>query len=128
MQFAMIVDCCHSGGMHRHGGARVRGLNRPDDIRHRELKWDKAADMWVERAFKPLNKQFSSQATVNDAFFGKDSSTTRLGRASLIRQQSEDDYKRLKRREGSPKVGPYLPLIIEGGQEKEFSYEYRARR
>jgi hypothetical protein len=125
MQFAMILDCCHSGGMHRHGGARVRGLNPPDDVRHRELRWDQAADMWVERDFKPLNRQFSSQASVNDAFFGNDRSTTRLGRASLIRQQGEDDYKRLKRREGSPKVGPYLPLIIEACQEKEFSYEYR---
>ena len=26
-RFAMILDCCHSGGMHRQGGARVRGLN-----------------------------------------------------------------------------------------------------
>ena len=72
MQFAMIIDCCHSGGIHRHGGARVRGLNPPDDIRHRELKWDQEADMWVERDFKPLNRQFSSQASVNDAFFGKE--------------------------------------------------------
>jgi hypothetical protein len=39
-RFVAIFDCCHSGGMTRDGGARVRGLNPPDDIRHRELRWD----------------------------------------------------------------------------------------
>lgn len=124
-RFAMILDCCHSGGMHRQGGARVRGLNPPDDIRHRELKWDKQADMWVSRDFKRLNKAFSSKKEANAAFFGADGTSTRIGRASLLRRQSEDEYRRQKRRAGSPKVGPYLPLIIEACQEKELSYEYR---
>jgi hypothetical protein len=123
-RFAMILDCCHSGGMHRQGGARVRGLNPPDDIRHRELKWDKASDMWVSRDFRPLNKQFSSRPEVNQAFFGKNGTSTRLGRASLVRRQSEAEYRRSKRRD-DPNLGPYLPLIIEACQEKEFSYEYR---
>lgn len=125
MQFVMFLDCCHSGGMHRHGGARVRGLNPPDDVRHRELKWDAAADMWVDRDFTALNKSFSSQAGVNQAFFGEKGATTRLGRASLLRLETEAEYKKLKRREGTPKVGPYLPLIIEACRENEFSYEYR---
>lgn len=125
MRFAMILDCCHSGGMHRQGGARVRGLNPPDDIRHRELKWDSKADMWVARDFTRLNRRFSSKAEVNEAFFGADGSTTRIGRASLARRQSEDEYRRQKRAAGSARVGPYLPLIIEACQEKEFSYEYR---
>lgn len=124
-RFAMILDCCHSGGMHRQGAARVRGLNPPDDIRHRELKWDKANDMWVSRDFEQLNRNFSSRREVNEAFFGEDGTSTRLGRASLLRGASEASYQRLKRRAGSPKVGPYLPLIIEACQEKEFSYEYR---
>jgi hypothetical protein len=123
-RFTMILDCCHSGGMHRQGGARVRGLNPPDDIRHRELKWDRASDMWVERDFTPLNRGFSSRKQVNAAFFGEDGTATRIGRASLVRADSETDYRRLKRRAAAP-VGPYLPLIIEACQEKEYSYEYR---
>jgi uncharacterized caspase-like protein len=124
-RFAMILDCCHSGGMHRQGGARVRGLNPPDDIRHRELKWDKQADMWVSRDFKRLNRSFSSRDDVNIDFFGADGASTRIGRASLLRQQTEDEYRLQKRRAGSAKIGPYLPLIIEACREKEFSYEYR---
>ena len=124
-RFAMIFDCCHAGGMHRQGGARVRGLNPPDDIRHRELKWDKDADMWVSRDFKRLNKGFSSREDVNEEFFGSDGASTRIGRASLLRTQTEDEYRHQKRRAGSAKIGPYLPLIIEACQEKEFSYEYR---
>jgi hypothetical protein len=124
-RFAMILDCCHSGGMHRYGGARVRGLNPPDDIRHRELKWDLASDTWVSRDFKRLNGRFSSRPDVNDAFFGQDGASTRIGRASLVRGQTEQQYRRLKRRAGSPRVGPYLPLIIEACQEREYSYEYR---
>lgn len=124
-RFAMILDCCHSGGMHRQGGAKVRGLNPPDDIRHRELKWDRATDMWVARDFKRLNRQFSSQPDANAAFFGTDGTSTRIGRASLLRSQAEQEYRRHKRRAGSSRIGPYLPLIIEACQEKEFSYEYR---
>lgn len=123
-RFAMIFDCCHSGGMHRQGGSRVRGLNPPDDIRHRELKWDLDDDMWVPRDFKRLNRRFSSREEVNAAFFGSSGTSTRVGRASLVRDQSEEEYRRLKRRAGSP-VGPYLPLIIEACQENELSYEYR---
>jgi hypothetical protein len=111
--------------MHRQGGARVRGLNPPDDVRHRELKWDKQADMWVSRDFKRLNKAFSSREDVNVDFFGDDGASTRIGRASLLRTQTEDQYRLRKRREGTARIGPYLPLIIEACREKEFSYEYR---
>ena len=51
--------------------------------------------------------------------------STRLGRASLVRSRPEDEYKREKRRIGSARLGPYLPLIIEACQEKQLSYEYR---
>lgn len=124
-RFAMILDCCHSGGMHRQGGAKVRGLNPPDDIRHRELKWDKKTDMWVSRDFKRLNRAFSSKPDVNASFFGGEGTSTRIGRASLLRGQPEAEYRRARRRAGKAPVGPYLPLIVEACQEKEFSYEYR---
>jgi hypothetical protein len=124
-RFAMILDCCHSGGLHRQGGAKVRGLNPPDDVRHRELRWDKRVGMWVPRDFVPLNKHFSSKAAVNTAFFGEDGQATRIGRANLLRSQSEREYREEKRRTKAKVIGPYLPLIIEACAEKEFSYEYR---
>ena len=124
-RFAMILDCCHSGGMHRQGGPRVRGLSPPDDVRHRELEWSKDLDMWVERGWRPLNGKFSSDPKARAAFFGQDGVSTRLGRASLVRSRPEDEYKREKRRVGSARLGPYLPLIIEACQEKQLSYEYR---
>lgn len=120
---AMILDCCHSGGMHRQGGARVRGLNPPDDVRHRELKWDRKSDMWVSRDFKRINERFSSNAQVNEAFFGAEGSTIRIGRAANVRGQSQAQYRREK--QGATAVGPYLPLIIEACSEAQFSYEYR---
>ncbi|MBI2993517.1 MAG: caspase family protein [Gammaproteobacteria bacterium] len=123
MRFAMILDCCHSGGMHRQGGAKVRGLNPPDDIRHRELEWNRQTNMWVPRGFKPLNRRFSSDDKASKRYFGDKGASTRIGRASLLRAQPEREYRQAKRREGI--VGPYLPLIIEACAEKEFSYEYR---
>jgi len=122
-RFAMILDCCHSGGMHRQGGARVRGLNPPDDIRHRELKWDRVSDMWVPRDFKRINERFSSETKVNDAFFGVDGATSRIGRASSVRGTTQAQYRREKKQAAA--VGPYLPLIIEACSEAQFSYEYR---
>ena len=121
----MILDCCHSGGMHRHGGARVRGLNPPDDVRHRELKWDSQADMWVSRDFKRINPRFASQEQVNKAFFGTNGATCRIGRASILRGQSQAQYLQQKQRTGRAAFGPYLPLIIEACSEAQFSYEYR---
>jgi metacaspase-1 len=125
IRFAMILDCCHSGGMHRQGGARVRGLTPPDDIRHRELKWDRETDMWVPREFHRLNRNFSSEQGVNPKFFGNDGATTRIGRASLVRVRSEAEYKQVKRRARTSNLGPYLPLIIEACGEQQLSYEYR---
>lgn len=122
-RFAMILDCCHSGGMHRQGGARVRGLIPPDDIRHREIKWDSVSDMWVPRDFKRINARFSSDEAVNKAFFGDNGTTARIGRASRVRGQSQAQYRRDKQQAAA--VGPYLPLIIEACAEDQFSYEYR---
>lgn len=138
-RFAMILDCCHSGGMHRQGGARVRGITPPDDIRHREIKWDQASDMWVPRDFTRINPDFSKRKEVNDAFFGENGATSRLGRAASLRRRSEAEYLREKRAlrramarsrakgaaAATTPSGPYLPLIIEACSEEEYSYEYR---
>ena len=123
-RLAMIFDCCHSGGIHRDGSTQARGIDPPDDIRHRAIRWDRDAGMWVKRDFRRLNRAFSRDDETNRAFFGSSGATTRLGRASLIRGQSEREYRAMKRRR-SGEFGPYLPLIIEACAEEEYAYEYR---
>jgi metacaspase-1 len=124
-RLVMIFDCCHSGGIHRHGGPRPRGINPPDDIRHRELKWDRKTGMWVSRDFKRINEQFTAEKKVAAAYFGEEGATRRLGRASMLRGLSSQKYARLKKQSKELAKGPYLPLIIEACGESEFSYEYR---
>ena len=50
--FLVIFDCCHSGGLNRGTHAKILGLNPPDDVRHRALRWDSGHQMWVERTMK----------------------------------------------------------------------------
>lgn len=124
-RFAMIFDCCHAGGMHRQGGSRARGITPPDDIRHRQLKWDRETQMWVERQFERINPGFSRSAKAREEFFGKSGSKVRLGRASSLRRTTlEGQYNEAKELRGGP-VGPYLPLILEACGEDQLSFEYR---
>lgn len=125
VRLIMIFDCCHSGGIHRDGAARVRGITPPDDVRHRELKWDRETQMWVSRNFKRINKNFSSKGEVNDRYFGKNGATERLGRAAMLRGISSNVYERIRKAGKDRIVGPYLPLIIEACGEDQYSYEYR---
>lgn len=125
-RLAMIFDCCHSGGIHRDGGMRVRGLTPPDDIRHRSIQWNPGKQMWEQRGYKPLNDSFSSDGKVLTEFFGENGATTKLGRASIVRGMTEKDYESRKAEDGEAgNLGPYLPLIIEACQESQYSYEYR---
>lgn len=125
MRFIMIFDCCHAGGLHRSGAARIKGLNPPDDIRHRELRWDPKTRMWVQREFERLADKFSGSRAVEADYFGSDGASVRLGRASMLRGLSASQYRRAKKTTDGGIVGPYLPLIIQACQENEYSYEYR---
>ena len=120
MTFVMMLDCCHSGGMSRSGGARVRGLTPPDDVRHRKLKWSEEFQSWVPREFDPLA---GKGARRDVRFFGKDGATRRLGGASGLRRLSKAQADR--EREAMGHRGPYLPVILSACQEGELSYEYR---
>jgi hypothetical protein len=124
-RLVMIFDCCHSGGIHREGGMRPRGIAPPDDIRHRELKWDSKTGMWVSRDFARLDNKFTPKKDLSAAYFGQDGATKRLGRASMLRGLSSAQYARLKRTDEMKARGPYLPVIIEACAEHEYSYEYR---
>lgn len=123
-QLMLIFDCCHSGSMHRQSGAKARGISPPDDIRHRELKWDLRTGMWVDRDFTRLNDSFSSRSKDNAAFFGGNGVTVKLGRAPLLRLDSKAEYEKARSEAKAP-IGPYLPLIIEACGEDQLSYEYR---
>ena len=59
--FVAMFDCCHSGGITRDGGPRVRGLTPPDDIRHRALRWEPSESMWVPRDFPALNRSLAER-------------------------------------------------------------------
>jgi metacaspase-1 len=123
-QMLMIFDCCHSGSMHRQSAARARGINPPDDIRHRQLRWDRKEQMWVERAFEEINAGFTKNESDRSAYFGANGATVRIGRAAPLRTENRKDYDKAKQAQGGP-VGPFLPLIIEACAEEQLSYEYR---
>jgi len=117
--FVAIFDCCHSGGMTRLGGLKVRGISPPDDIRHRMLRWDSEEEMWVERKVEQLNPDLADLPE----FTGKSRATRRLGRAISLRTLPTKRYDKV--REDLGHHGPYLPMLYEACAEQEFSYEYR---
>jgi len=120
--FVAIFDCCHSGGITRAGGPRVRGLTPPDDIRHRALRWEPAERMWVARDFPALNKSLAEKSYGAD-YVGKNGATRRLGRSMTLRTKPDKEYDKTRKELGHE--GPYLPILLEACQEQEFSYEYR---
>jgi hypothetical protein len=124
-RFVMIIDCCHAAGLHRDGRARPRAITPPDDIRHRELKWDTQAEMWVQRDFQRMNRNFSRSSKDVVEFFGADGATSRLGRGAMARKLTQKQYEERKKTVTDLAPGPYLPLIIEACGEAEFSYEYK---
>lgn len=123
-RFAMIFDCCHSGGIHRDTGVAVRGLVPPDDIRHRAMKWDAETEMWSMRRFPRLSLGFTDSEESERQFMGASAAVNRLGRGMPLRGMSDKEYDHLKESSEVP-VGPYLPLILEACQEHEYAYEYR---
>lgn len=127
----MIFDCCHSGGIHRDGGPRVRGLEPPDDVRHRSMRWDPKSGMWQARKIKPLNERLvptkgpegKAQARL---YAGADGNVLRIGRAMRLRTMSHTKYDSLKRkRKDKGPIGPFLPIILEACREEQLAYEYR---
>jgi hypothetical protein len=120
-RFVIVLDCCYSGGMVRGGGARVRGLNPPDDVRHRMLRWDADREMWVPRALVVPNPDLAAQPD-SEAYVGRSGAERRLGRAIALRTLPNQEFNRVRRQ--LQHQGPYLPLIYEACQADQFSYEY----
>ena len=113
-QFLAIFDCCHSGGMTRNGAVRARGLEAPDDIRHRMLQWDDRG-RWEPR--------LPAQAEVYVPKVSAPPSTRRLGLARHVRQLPKDTYDVLRERRNH--YGPYMPLLFYACRERELAYEHR---
>jgi hypothetical protein len=121
-RLVMILDCCHSGGMTRDGGPRVRGLDPPDDIRHRALKWSSEHDMWVPRELELPNRSLTEVADGKD-YVGSSGVKRRLGRAVGLRALPNNQYDNVRKQ--LRHHGPYLPVIYQACQEDEYAYEYR---
>ena len=121
-RFAAIFDCCHSGGLTRDGGPRARGINPPDDVRHRALRWDSEMEMWVERNMETENRSLA-RSRAGKEYLGTNGATRRIGRAVALRGLPNARYDR-ERKELNHK-GAYLPIIMEACQEEELAYEYR---
>lgn len=122
--FISAFDCCHAGGLTRASGMKARGLNPPDDIRHREIKWDKQRQMWIGRDQKLASdkKYFKSQKDNPVLYTGANGRTNKLGRAFPLWTEIKT-LENAKKRYGA--TGPYMPVILEACQENEYAYEYR---
>lgn len=122
--FAAFFDCCHSGGMTRAGGAKTRGLNPPDDVRHRMLRWDPDEELWVPRELDK-ERDLPRYLRGEPAYTGKNGATNRILRGVPLRTLARDKETRDLRERALDHAGPYLPLIFEACAESEFAYEYR---
>jgi hypothetical protein len=121
-EFTAVLDCCHSGGMTREGGSRVRGLNPPDDVRHRALRWDAEREMWVPRRLALSPKGLVARGDESARWLGASGSVVRLGRAIPLWTE-ERAHRRAMAEYGHR--GPYTPVVVSACREDQYSYEYR---
>lgn len=124
-QFLMFFDCCHSGGLHRMGARRAKGIEPPDDIRHRMMQWDPAKQMWSDR---PLGGIAPSSGTARvdsraARFTGSTGRLEKLGGAAELRSLSRPAFDKM--REEQNHYGPFMPIILQACQEEELAFEYR---
>ena len=122
-RFLSIFDCCHSGGLTRDGSHKARGLNPPDDIRHRALKWNIREQMWEDRPLPTANPDLSDTKERRIQYTGKSGAVYSLGRAIPLRALLNKENERICTRLGHK--GPFMPVIFEACGEDQLSYEYR---
>jgi len=123
VNFISVFDCCHSGGITRGNGTRIKGLTPPDDIRHRDIKWNEKRQMWIPRTLElDKRKLFKADAKEKEVFTGTNGKTNRLGRAIPLWTDVKD-FEKAKKEYGA--TGPFMPVILEACGESESAYEYR---
>lgn len=123
LKFMSVFDCCYSGGMTRAGTKKVRGIDAPDDIRHRMLRWDAKREMWVEREIESPNPGFEKKFATRKSAPGAPRFTHRLGGAMDLRALPTGAAKRKAEARGHK--GPYMPVLVYASREDELSFEYR---
>lgn len=123
LQFVSIFDCCHSGGMTRGSVRKPRGIDPPDDIRHRMLRWDMEREMWIERKIEPPNPGFDKKFNTPKTAKQTPHFTHRLGQAMDLRTLPPSDMKHEAEKRGHR--GPYMPVLIHASREEELSFEYQ---
>lgn len=122
-KFSIILDCCHSGGMARAGGVSVRGINPPDDVRHRSIEWDADKQMWFPRKELSLTRRMDKPSPQDiRRYLGPDGDTQKMGRAVGLWSDKPAEFKASKTRLGH--FGPYNPVILAACREDQYAYEY----
>lgn len=123
VNFTVMLDCCHSGGMSRDGMFKARGVNPPDDVRHRLIKWDANREMWIPRKLALSSQRlFTGSKEIRAKYTGEDGNTQRFGRGVSLWSDVKT-FEQAKKKYGTH--GAYMPMIIEACAEKEFAYEYK---
>lgn len=122
-RFSIILDCCHSGGIARAGGVAVRGINPPDDVRHRSMAWDVDKQMWFARKQLDLTARMGkAPAAEIRRYLGPDGATRKMGRAVGRWSETPAEFKAATKRLGHH--GPYNPVILAACREDQYAYEY----
>jgi hypothetical protein len=121
-RFSIILDCCHSGGVARAGGVAVRGINPPDDVRHRAIEWDAGRQMWFPRKSLDLRRRMGKAPAERVQRYLGDGATQKLGRAVSRWSDTPAAFKAASRRLGHH--GPYNPVILAACREDQYAYEY----
>ena len=134
-QVVVMLDCCHAsgqlGGDARGGGAAVRGVVPPDDIRHRAIYWDQKRNMWLPRELRGTltrvhieardtqNRKRSAKTqtrqTLEESIVGKSGVVHRLGGSAHLRGHKLPS-KNAKR--------PFMPMVLSACGEAEQAFEY----
>lgn len=137
IHFLIFLDCCHSGGMTRGSGVRIRSFRGPADIEHTSQKWNPHIQMWEQAKLageKGLNSDFIAEEkdpekSKTSLYYGMNQDLRRIGRATPLRDVPHGRYDEIvaKIRKLHPKenfYGPYLPIVFMACGEQEEASEY----
>lgn len=119
LDFLTVLDCCHAGGMAR-GGLHPRGIDPPDDIRHRAIRWSTPDQMWVPRNWTPSGPRQNRLYVKPIENMNQESNRSSIGMATSIRSEN----KKQTRKEYGHK-GPFQPLSLFACGEDQLAMEYR---
>jgi hypothetical protein len=124
-RFVIVLDCCHSGGIGRAGGVAVRGIDPPDDVRHRAIAWDPVDRLWLPRRKGTLERMMEpgTDAETMQRYIGRDGDLVRIGRATPYWTDPEQLADLTERRMGHK--GAYSPVVLSACREDQYAYEYR---